>query len=688
MTIGSNDRHVRYTAAADQTVFDADFPVAAAADIEVWRDRAGAVSKLVQPTDYTVTNVGLTLNARITLVTGATLNDVIVLQGQRGEARSTDFIVDGDFRADDVDAEFDRIYIHTQELQRDVDRSLRRRPTAPVGAFEAENAPIQSVGHIQLADRAASIPAVPPTGYGQLLAKTVSGVLKLFWRRPDSTEVDISGSADQAAAAAASASNAAGSATTASTAATAAASSLSTILNALAAAMIPSSLTGKALKVLRVKADETGYEHADVGGDVVAVAQFGAANQLIRAGGANKTVKSGPPTLSDTGDIDGLGFLQFNAISSPSNPATNKLRAFMKNGSNKLYTLDSAGVETVLGGTGGPALQPENIGLSVSAAAGALVINLTCADGSAPSVSNPVVVPFRSTSGPTGTIITQNITGPTTLTVSAGSTLGVPSSTAFRLWVLCFNDGGTLRIGVVNCLSHANGVVNAILSLADNLIASSTAEGGAGGADSAQIIYTSTAVTSKPYRILGYIEWAAAGVTAGTWTTTNFSIVQPYHVGIPTPGMPTGRRARVNKTDVFTSSTATTWTDITNYSASITPTSAANAVRAAFNAYCAVGAGNGVGLRLVRGSTGIALGDADSLRTQVSGFLNRSTDLNSASVISNETIDLPQATSSTTYKVQFFLQADTLYFNRSAASNDNNVVFRAMSYLQLEEIMT
>lgn len=361
-------------------------------------------------------------------------------------------------------------------------------------------------------------------------------------------------------------------------------------------------------------------------------------------------------------------------------------------GSNITITTNAA-TDTVTiaasgGGSGGASLEPQNVGLAVSASASALTVALKGSDGNDPSGSNIVYIPFRSATGTTGTITTRQVTSATSLTISSGSTMGVTSATAFRLWLVAFDDAGTVRLGLVNCLSQASSVATSILPLNDNGIASSTAEGGAGAADSAQVFYTGTAVTSKPYRILAYLEWNTSGVTAGTWTTTNLALVQPYHVGIPTPGMPTGRRAVTNKTDTFTSSTATTWTDITGYSASITPGSAANAIRWQFAAYLAVGSTNGAGLRMVRGSTAIGVGDVDGSRTQVGGFLNRSADTNSGAVISNQSIDLPQSASSQTYKVQFFLQADTLYFNRAVSATDSDVVFRSMSNIQLEEVMT
>ena len=54
-----------------------------------------------------------------------------------------------------------------------------------------------------------------------------------------------------------------------------------------------------------------------------------------------------------------------------------------------------------------------------------------------------------------------------------------------------------------------------------NLI-STTAEGGAGAADSANVIYSTTARTSVAYRVIGFIDSTQA--TAGTWATAPSTI--------------------------------------------------------------------------------------------------------------------------------------------------------------------
>ena len=258
--------------------------------------------------------------------------------------------------------------------------------------------------------------------------------------------------------------------------------------------------------------------------------------------------------------------------------------------------------------------------------------------------------------------------------------MGFASATAGRLWIVAFNDGSTFRLGAVNARSGT-----AIMALADNVLSSSTAEGGAGAADSAQTIYTGTAVTSKGMRILCYMDWGSGLTTAGTWASGP-TLIQMYGPGVARPGMAV-QTNQVPKTNTFTSSTATTWTDITGVSASITPTSAANLVEVDATLNYFASAGNAVFTRLVRGSTAIGVGDAASSRTQASVANIRISETDSVQAVPFHWYDFPGSSSSQTYKFQFFLQAGTFYFNQTSSDTDVNVVPRTASQGTVTEIM-
>lgn len=151
-------------------------------------------------------------------------------------------------------------------------------------------------------------------------------------------------------------------------------------------------------------------------------------------------------------------------------------------------------------------------GIEATVNAGALTIALKGADGNDPSAGNPVPLTFRNVAAGSGTPSTVTVTAATSLVISSGSTMGFSSACAGRLWIVAFNDAGTVRLGAINCRSGTN-----IYPLGGPKIASSNAEGGAGGADSAHVFYTGAAVTSKAYQILGYMDWAAGLTTAGSW---------------------------------------------------------------------------------------------------------------------------------------------------------------------------
>ena len=145
---------------------------------------------------------------------------------------------------------------------------------------------------------------------------------------------------------------------------------------------------------------------------------------------------------------------------------------------------------------------------------------------------------------------------------------------------------------------------------------------------------------------------------------------------------------QTTKTDTF--SVATTmngtagWTDITGMSVNITPSSASNKVLIMTTGR--VSATNHTVVRLMRGSTPIAIGDQEgSSRTRSStgdlgvsgGYQNQN-----ASII---WLDSPSTTSQVTYKMQI-ASANTSYFNRQVSDSDHIVYNRSASAITVMEV--
>jgi hypothetical protein len=137
--------------------------------------------------------------------------------------------------------------------------------------------------------------------------------------------------------------------------------------------------------------------------------------------------------------------------------------------------------------------------------------------GNALTISaSSLTLDFRSTTLGSGTVTT--VTGtPANLVISSGSTLGTTNGAQSDIAVLAINNAGTIELAAVNLAGGTR------LDEANTI--STTAEGGAGAADSATVIYSTTARTNVAYRVLGIIRSTQA--TAGTWATAP-SLIQGY----------------------------------------------------------------------------------------------------------------------------------------------------------------
>jgi hypothetical protein len=139
------------------------------------------------------------------------------------------------------------------------------------------------------------------------------------------------------------------------------------------------------------------------------------------------------------------------------------------------------------------------------------------------------------------------------------------------------------------------------------------------------------------------------------------------------------------KTDTFTT-TATSFTDVTGLSVSITPqfTTSQILVFAQINGSEDFGVSPGY-IQLVRGSTNIDLGDAAGSRPRVSAqFANPAA--SSLALPSLVFLDSPATTSATTYKIQVRTISGTVFVNRTKQDTDANNYARAASTITVMEI--
>jgi hypothetical protein len=152
-----------------------------------------------------------------------------------------------------------------------------------------------------------------------------------------------------------------------------------------------------------------------------------------------------------------------------------------------------------------------NLGASVVSAANALTIALKTKSGSDPSAGSPVKIGFKS-SATNGQYNQRTVSGALSMAVSSGSTLGQSNLTTEYGYIYAIDNAGTVELAVSS------------KQFDDGALLTTTAEGGAGAADGRYTIYSTSARTSVPSRLIG--RFKSSQTVAGTWA------LQPSEISI------------------------------------------------------------------------------------------------------------------------------------------------------------
>jgi hypothetical protein len=156
--------------------------------------------------------------------------------------------------------------------------------------------------------------------------------------------------------------------------------------------------------------------------------------------------------------------------------------------------------------------------------------------------------------------------------------------------------------------------------------------------------------------------------------------------------LPTGSVLQVvqtTKTNTWTS-TSSTWVNITDFTATITPTSSSSKVLVMASVAVGLNTNYFQHIRLARNGSAILVGDAAGSRIQTQGMVymyNQLSPSNAQITWSGCVVDSPASTSALTYSVQ--MQQDssqTMYVNRLQRDDNASYEPRSASSLILMEI--
>jgi hypothetical protein len=306
--------------------------------------------------------------------------------------------------------------------------------------------------------------------------------------------------------------------------------------------------------------------------------------------------------------------------------------------------LSTFGLSVGAGALGSSALGfnlPVNLGIAVSESSHALTVSLTAANGSAPTSTNPVLVPFRSTTLTTGTPTVDTLNSSLSLTVASGNTMGCVSNVACRIWIYAIDNGGSVALGLMVCSTSTQ-----IFSCGDEL--PYNVPSGTSGGSSAGTLYGSAgpALSGAAVRIIGYLE--ATETTAGSWDTMP-SKLQLFGPGVHKPG----EVVQTVFAQTGTNASAGSSFAASNVAVGITPTSGINIIEVSLSGNCNTGPGATITASVRRG-TSTNVGQSEQVGISGSGASSLAID----GVVAFDFFDVPP--SAATY---------TIYFNSSAGTS-------------------
>lgn len=154
-----------------------------------------------------------------------------------------------------------------------------------------------------------------------------------------------------------------------------------------------------------------------------------------------------------------------------------------------------------------------NLAPSFGVAASALTITLKAKDASALSEDNPGFVAQRHATIGNGDFNLRKVAANISLVVSSGSTLGHASGVLRPIYIYLLDFNGVQELAVSGSYQGESG------------IRTTTAEGGAGAADSATVLYSTTARANVPVRLIA-IAWSNQAA-AGTWAAVPAEVTLP-----------------------------------------------------------------------------------------------------------------------------------------------------------------
>lgn len=152
MTISSETTKVSYSGNASTTAFAYTFKITASTDLKVYiRSSAGVETLKAEGTgsaNYGVSGVGESTGGNVTFVTAPASGETVVILRDTPKTQATDYTENDPFPADSHEAALDKVTVITQEMQEELDRTLKVSRTSSITTPEITDSASDRAGKL------------------------------------------------------------------------------------------------------------------------------------------------------------------------------------------------------------------------------------------------------------------------------------------------------------------------------------------------------------------------------------------------------------------------------------------------------------------------------------------------------------------------------------------------------------
>ena len=184
LTVSTTTNKVSYSGTGSRAVFAYTFKIFADGDLDVYiRDTNSTETLQTITTNYTVSGAGADAGGNVTFVTAPGSTDTVVIQRKLALTQGTDYVANDPFPAESHEDALDRLTFITQQIQEEVDRSIKASVTNTISSTEFAISATDRANKIFAFDASGDLAVTQEIGTFRATGQRAQATISVTWSK-------------------------------------------------------------------------------------------------------------------------------------------------------------------------------------------------------------------------------------------------------------------------------------------------------------------------------------------------------------------------------------------------------------------------------------------------------------------------------------------------------------------------